>query len=83
MSQIPGLCVTCRAANSSLRRWLDLESGRLVVFGDGINDLDMFLDADHAVAVENAVPEIVAVASEVTARNDQDGVVRWLAAQIR
>jgi len=74
---------TKSAAIARLRRWLDLESGRLVVFGDGVNDLDMFLDADHAVAVENAVPEIVAVASEVAARNDQDGVVRWLAAQIR
>jgi len=74
---------TKSAAIARLRRWLDLESGRLVVFGDGANDLDMFLDADHAVAVENAVPEIVAVASEVAPRNDQDGVVRWLAAHLR
>ena len=67
-------------ALARLRRSLDLESRRLVVFGDGINDLDMLLGADHAVAVENAVPEIVAVASEIAARNDQDGVVRWIAA---
>lgn len=51
-----------------------------MVFGDGVNDLDMFAHADHAVAVENAVAELRAVASEVAGRNDQDGVVRWLAA---
>jgi phosphoserine phosphatase len=50
------------------------------VFGDGINDLDMFRDADHAIAVENAGPEVIAVASEIAGRNDQDGVVRWIAA---
>ena len=51
-----------------------------MVFGDGLNDLDMFAHADHAVAVENAVPELRAVAG----RNDEDGdgVVHWLAAAI-
>jgi hydroxymethylpyrimidine pyrophosphatase-like HAD family hydrolase len=71
---------TKSGAIAKLRRALDLASRRLIVFGDGINDLDMFRDADHAVAVENAVPEIVAIASEIAARNDQDGVVRWITA---
>jgi 5-amino-6-(5-phospho-D-ribitylamino)uracil phosphatase len=71
---------TKSGAIAKLRRSLDLASRRLVVFGDGINDLDMFQGADHAVAVENAVPEIVAIAGEIAARNDQDGVVRWIAA---
>jgi 5-amino-6-(5-phospho-D-ribitylamino)uracil phosphatase len=53
-----------------------------VVFGDGINDLDMFAHADHAVAVENAVPELRAVASEIAGRHDEDGVVRWLTAAL-
>jgi len=69
-------------AIAKLRRSLDLESRRLVVFGDGVNDLDMFRGADHAVAVENAVPEIVAIAGEMAARNDQDGVVRWIEAAL-
>jgi len=73
-------CASKSGAIASLRRALDLESWRLVVFGDGLNDLDMFQVADHAVAVENAVAEIAAIASEIAARNDQDGVVRWLAA---
>ena len=40
----------------------------------------MFAGADHAVAVGNAAPELVAVASELAGRNDEDGVVRWIAA---
>ena len=73
---------TKSGAIASLRRACDLESRRLVVFGDGLNDLDMFHVADHAVAVENAVAELAAVASEIAARNDQDGVVRWLSAAL-
>jgi Cof subfamily protein (haloacid dehalogenase superfamily) len=71
---------TKASAIAELRRLLDLEGSRLVVFGDGINDLDMFAHADHAVAVENAVPELRAVASEIAGRHDEDGVVRWLTA---
>ncbi|HEX7841342.1 MAG TPA: HAD hydrolase family protein [Kofleriaceae bacterium] len=74
---------TKSGAIAKLRRSLDRESRRLVVFGGGINDLDMFLHADHAVAVANAVPEILAVASEIAARNDQDGVVRWIVSDVR
>jgi hypothetical protein len=71
---------TKSGAIAQLRRSHDLESRRLVVFGDGLNDLDMFRDADHAVAVGNAAPELLAIASELAGRNDEDGVVRWLAA---
>lgn len=73
---------TKASAIAALRRELGLEGSRLVVFGDGMNDLDMFAHADHAVAVENAVPELRAAASEIAGRNDQDGVVRWLAAAL-
>jgi len=73
---------TKSGAIASLRRAFDLEARRLVVFGDGLNDLDMFQLADHAVAVENAVAELAAVASEIVASNDQDGVARWLAAAL-
>ena len=51
---------------------------RLVVFGDGINDLDMFRIADEAYAVENAVPELKAAATAVIGSNDEDGVAKWL-----
>ena len=55
-----------------------LDCDRLVVFGDGINDLDMFHFADEAYAVENAVPELKAAATAVIGSNDEDGVAKWL-----
>lgn len=51
---------------------------RLVVFGDGKNDIDMFELADEGYAVENAAPELKAVATSVIGSNDEDAVARWL-----
>ena len=51
---------------------------RLVVFGDGKNDIDMFELADEGYAVSNAVPELKAVATAVIGSNDEDAVARWL-----
>lgn len=51
---------------------------RLVVFGDGKNDIDMFEIADEAYAVENAVDELKAIATGVIGGNDEDGVAKWL-----
>ena len=51
---------------------------RVVVFGDGVNDLDMFALADEAYAVANAVPELKKAATAVIGGNDEDGVARWL-----
>ncbi len=56
---------------------------RLVVFGDGINDLDMFRIADEAYAVENAVPELKRAATAVIGSNDDDGVAKWLRANCK
>lgn len=55
-----------------------LGCGRLVVFGDGRNDIDMFEMADEAYAVENAVIELKEVATAVIGSNDSDGVAVWL-----
>ena len=67
-------------ANAILRLKELLGCDRLVVFGDGINDLDMFRIADEAYAVENAVPELKAAATAVIDSNDDDGVAKWLRA---
>lgn len=55
-----------------------LDCSRLVVFGDGMNDLDMFHIADEAYAVENAAPELKAAATGIIGSNDRDSVARWL-----
>lgn len=48
-------------------------------FGDGINDLSMIVAAGHGVAMGNAVDELKAAASYVTADIDKDGVALGLA----
>ncbi len=63
-------------AISQLKRMLGCD--HLVVFGDGMNDMDMFQIADEAYAVENAVPELKAIATGITEDNNHDGVARWL-----
>lgn len=53
----------------------------VVAFGDMPNDIAMLTWAGLGVAVANAHPDVVAVADEVTASNDDDGVAavlsRW------
>lgn len=55
-----------------------LECDKVVVFGDGKNDIDMFVLADEAYAVENAVSELKALATAVIDSNNNDGVAKWL-----
>lgn len=51
---------------------------RLVVFGDGKNDIDMFEIADESYAVRNAHEELKKKATAVIESNDEDGVAGWL-----
>jgi len=53
---------------------------RLVVFGDGKNDLDMFEIADVSCAVWNADESLKRIATHVIGSNDESGVAMWLAA---
>ncbi|BEP13240.1 Cof-type HAD-IIB family hydrolase [Acidothermaceae bacterium B102] len=50
----------------------------VIAFGDMPNDLPMLAWAGHPVAVANAHPEVLAIAAEVTASNDDDGVAQVL-----
>ena len=45
-----------------------------VGFGDGLNDHEMLVWAGHGVAMGNAEDATKAIADEVTATNDDDGV---------
>lgn len=53
---------------------------RIVVFGDNLNDLPMMREADVAVAVDNALPEVKAEADVVIGPNYEDSVPRYIAA---
>jgi hydroxymethylpyrimidine pyrophosphatase-like HAD family hydrolase len=50
----------------------------VIAFGDMPNDLPMLAWAGHGVAVANAHPEVLALADELTASNDDAGVARVL-----
>ena len=54
---------------------------RVVSFGDAINDIPMFEISDECYAVENAVPELKALATGIVGSND-DGVAKWLAENV-
>lgn len=56
---------------------------RIVSFGDAINDIPMFRISDECYAVENAVPELKALATGIIASNEQDGVAQWLLNQAK
>lgn len=61
-------------------RW-DIPRDRLLVVGDGRNDIDMFEWAaaeGHAVAMGQAPDEVKAAATEVTGSIDDDGLVQAL-----
>ena len=53
---------------------LGVEQRDVVAFGDGLNDHEMLAWAGQGVAMGNAEAETKAIADEVTASNDDDGV---------
>ncbi len=55
-----------------------LHCDKVVAFGDGINDLEMFKIADECYAVRNAADELKKQATAVIAGNNEDGVAKWL-----
>ncbi len=64
------------AAVTRLRE--QLGATRVICFGDGDNDLSMFLIADECYAPDNAKPEIKAVATAVIGHHGEDGVAEFL-----
>jgi Cof subfamily protein (haloacid dehalogenase superfamily) len=55
-------------------RRLGVAPAETIAFGDMPNDKPMFAWAGYGVAMDNAHPELKAVADEITASNDEDGI---------
>ncbi|OIJ69284.1 HAD family hydrolase [Streptomyces mangrovisoli] len=55
-------------------RRLGLKAADTIAFGDMPNDIPMFAWSAHGVAMANAHQELHAVADEVTASNEEDGI---------
>ncbi len=70
--------VSKATALQTVKRYLDVDSARVIAFGDELNDTDLLRTADIGVAMGNANPELVAHASDSTASNNDDGVARYL-----
>lgn len=66
--------VTKATALAALAERSGITAPEVVAFGDMPNDLPMLAWAGRGIAVANAHPEVLAVADEVTASNDEDGV---------
>lgn len=65
-------------ANALKRLRKNIGADRVVAFGDNINDIPMLREADIAVAVENALPEVKEAADIVIGPNTSDSVARFI-----
>jgi len=57
---------------------LGVRLDEVTVFGDQVNDIPMFEECGHAIAVANAVPELKQHADEIIGPNTDDSVARYL-----
>lgn len=73
---------SAKASKSNGLRYIRERYGfdEVVAFGDNLNDLPMFSEADIKVAVGNARDEVKAAADYIIGTNDEDGVAEWLLA---
>jgi 5-amino-6-(5-phospho-D-ribitylamino)uracil phosphatase len=61
-----------------LAKKMQVSLENVVVFGDYLNDIDMFRIAGHAVAMENALQEVKDIANETIGSNAQGAVLKYL-----
>ena len=66
-------------ALGDLRRLWNTNWDRVIAFGDDVNDLPLFEAADHAVAVGNAAPQVLAKADQVIGDNESCSVIEYMA----
>ena len=73
-------CKTATKFNGivAVAKQLGIDMVQIAAFGDDLNDLEMLEKCGFGVAMDNAIPEVKAVADFVTASNNDDGVALWL-----
>ena len=73
---------TKHAAVARLADYFHCSLNETVAFGDNFNDVGMVRRCGIGVAVANALDEVKAAADEICGSNDNDGVARWLEANL-
>ncbi|MBC1705371.1 HAD family phosphatase [Listeria welshimeri] len=57
---------------------IGIHTENIIAFGDGHNDITMVKYAGTGIAMDNAVPELKAVANSITLSNNKDGIAHVL-----
>jgi Cof subfamily protein (haloacid dehalogenase superfamily) len=76
--EIVPLGISKASGIEEVARPADIGAEQAIAFGDMPNDVPMLTWAAHGVAMGNAHPQVLAVADEVTATNNDDGLARVL-----
>jgi Cof subfamily protein (haloacid dehalogenase superfamily) len=71
------------AGFEALCRRLEVPLQQTAAFGDSFNDIEMLQLAGESIAVENAIPEVKAVATRICPSNAEDGVAQVLEAWLQ
>jgi len=66
-----------KAIAALAQKW-EINASEIIAFGDDLNDIDMLRFAGISVAMENALPEVKAIADYTCQNNNDDGVANWL-----
>lgn len=74
LAQIMPSCSSKATALAHLMGEWGIPLAQVAAFGDDVNDVEMVAEAGLGVAMDNAVPEVKAVADRITLSNDEDGV---------
>ncbi|HWO00854.1 MAG TPA: HAD hydrolase family protein, partial [Blastocatellia bacterium] len=61
-----------------LAKIFGVSTDQIAVIGDGLNDIEMFKQAGISIAMGQAVEEVLAAATYVTASNDDEGWARGI-----
>jgi len=69
-------------ALAGLARVWGFDVSEIVAFGDDLNDIDMLSFAGIGVAMGNALDEVKSAADCVCGGNEEDGLARWIEANI-
>lgn len=65
-------------ANAILKLKKMLGCDKIISFGDGVNDIEMFKISDECYAPENADGKLKPYATAIIENNNDDGVAKWL-----